>query len=58
MHEYFTTENFGVYRPTRELQSDEEKHARLLLQQTTRRIGDRFETGLLWKRIPEMLSRK
>lgn len=49
VHEYFTTENFGVYRPTHDLLSDEEKYARLLLQQTTKRIGDRFETGLLWK---------
>ncbi|XP_053690919.1 uncharacterized protein LOC128739459 [Sabethes cyaneus] len=30
-------------------ESDEDRRAREILESTTRRVGDRFETGLLWK---------
>ncbi|XP_055634192.1 uncharacterized protein LOC129774475 [Toxorhynchites rutilus septentrionalis] len=29
-------------------ESDEDRRARLILEKTTRRVGNRFETGLLW----------
>ncbi|XP_052567268.1 uncharacterized protein LOC120425751 [Culex pipiens pallens] len=31
------------------LETTDEKRAREIMEQTTRRVGDRFETGLLWK---------
>lgn len=49
IREYFTTVNFGVKQPQQELESDGDTRARYLLQSTTSRTGDRFQTGLLWK---------
>ncbi|XP_062704050.1 uncharacterized protein LOC134286454 [Aedes albopictus] len=34
---------------TVQLESADEKRAREILERTTKRVGDRFETGLLWK---------
>lgn len=47
--EYFTTENFGVKMPIEKLESIENKRAMEILRTTTKRIGERFESGLLWK---------
>lgn len=47
---HFTTEAFGTKVPSAEIESDDIKRARELLSSTTKRVGTRFETGLLWKR--------
>lgn len=46
---FFSTEDFGVKATSTSTESDEVTRARQLLSSTTRRIGNRFETGLLWK---------
>lgn len=45
---YFTMEDAGVSCPYL-VESEEERRARTILKQTTVRIGQRFETGLLWR---------
>ncbi|XP_058817021.1 uncharacterized protein LOC131680319 [Topomyia yanbarensis] len=48
MREYFATEDCGaVAEPM--LESEADRRAKLILQNTTVRIGYRFETGLLWR---------
>ncbi|XP_055527542.1 uncharacterized protein LOC129720134 [Wyeomyia smithii] len=51
LHDYFTLEDNGVTIPSPELESEDEKRAIRLLQETTRRTpeGAHFETGLLFK---------
>lgn len=49
MRQHFTTEDFGVKLPHAAIESDDVNRARQLLTNTTRRVGERFETGLLWK---------
>ncbi|XP_062699013.1 uncharacterized protein LOC134284280 [Aedes albopictus] len=46
--EYFTMEDAGVKLPEM-LESEEDKRARRILEETTVRVGGRFQTGLLWK---------
>lgn len=46
--DYFTTENFGVKAPVAIIESKSDERARQILEETTKRIGNRFETGLLW----------
>lgn len=46
--DYYSTENFGVLVTEKPLQSKEDDRARRLLAETTKRIGNHFETGLLW----------
>lgn len=57
---HFTTEGFSVKVSNAMIESDADKRARLILSTTTKRIGDRFETGLLWKhdhfRLPDSFS--
>ncbi|XP_055527971.1 uncharacterized protein LOC129720514 [Wyeomyia smithii] len=43
---YYALEESVISIP---LESAEDKRARNILEKTTQRIGDRFETGLLWK---------
>lgn len=31
------------------MESSEDRRARTLLKETTKKIGDRYETGLIWK---------
>lgn len=48
--EYFSVENFGVQANTAlNLQSKENERALQMLNQLTRKVNDRYETGLLWK---------
>ncbi|XP_036346995.1 uncharacterized protein LOC118756332 isoform X1 [Rhagoletis pomonella] len=54
--EYFAADNFGVHNEaTKQLESEDNQHARQSLEANTRRIGKRFETGLLWKSVPPAL---
>lgn len=46
---FITSEDFGVRTPQARIESDDDKRARFILRSTTKRIGDRFETGLLWR---------
>ncbi|XP_062708649.1 uncharacterized protein LOC134288292 [Aedes albopictus] len=46
--DYFTMEDAGVKSQVM-LESEEDKWARRILEETTIRVGERFETGLLWK---------
>ncbi|XP_062558149.1 uncharacterized protein LOC134223027 [Armigeres subalbatus] len=49
LRDYFTLESCGVVAPTDKLESEEDKRARRIFEETTRRIETGFETGLLWK---------
>lgn len=46
--EYFAMEDAGV-KPPVVLESEDDKRARKIMEQTTIRVGEKFETGLLWK---------
>ncbi|XP_017487262.1 PREDICTED: uncharacterized protein LOC108375628 [Rhagoletis zephyria] len=46
--EYIASDELGV-RCAKHVESDDDKRAKMLLESTTVRKGDRFETGLLWK---------
>lgn len=46
---FFSLENFGVKKPEQTIEAQSDKRAKQILELTTKRIGDRFETGLLWK---------
>lgn len=60
VRQHFTTEEFGVKMPTVAIESDEVARARRILESTTKRVGDRFETGLLWRtdavKLPESIE--
>ena len=45
----FSTEFFGVNVPRQSLRSKADDRAFTIMSETTTRIGDRFQTGLLWK---------
>lgn len=47
--QFFSLENFGVKKPEETVEALSDKRARQWLESTTKRIGTRFETGLLWK---------
>lgn len=47
--EFFSTENFGVKATTAIIESVDNSRAKDLLESTTILLGDRYETGLLWK---------
>ncbi|XP_036347224.1 uncharacterized protein LOC118756578 [Rhagoletis pomonella] len=55
VEEYFATDSFGTNPVSLKLESEEDERARLILEQTTRRVGDQFECGLLWKGYPTNL---
>jgi len=46
--ESFTTENFGVKVPEKVLLGNKEIRALTILEKTTKRVGHKFESGLLW----------
>ncbi|XP_036348019.1 uncharacterized protein LOC118757413 [Rhagoletis pomonella] len=50
--DYITTDNYGFNPASVKLESDVDKHAKSILEATTRIIGKRYETGLLWKMFP------
>lgn len=45
----FSTEDFGVKVYIEKPRSQEDKYALSIMESTTKRVGQRFETGLLWK---------
>lgn len=47
--EFFSIESMGVKVPEGDIASKEEQRAKLMMEETTKRINDRYETGLLWK---------
>lgn len=47
--EFFSLENFGVRASKVTPASSETKRAQSLLERTTIRVGQRYETGLLWR---------
>lgn len=49
IRKHLTTENFGVKKPSQFLESDDDTMARRTMEATTSRVGERFQTGLLWK---------
>lgn len=49
MKEYFSLESMGVSKTGTTFESTEDIRARQILEKTTIRNGDRFESGLLWK---------
>ncbi|XP_058817217.1 uncharacterized protein LOC131680521 [Topomyia yanbarensis] len=48
MREYFNADYMGV-APSEPLMSEENKRAQRILESTTTRIGNRFQTGLIWR---------
>lgn len=49
IREFHTTESFGVKRPEQILESNDDARARRILQSTTVSVGNRYQTGLLWR---------
>ncbi|XP_062708969.1 uncharacterized protein LOC134288366 [Aedes albopictus] len=49
LRDFFTMENDGISNNIEHIDSEEDKRAKRILKETTRRVGDRFETGLLWR---------
>lgn len=47
--DFFSLENFGVRESENTIESVEEKRARAIMDATTKIIGNRYETGLLWR---------
>ncbi|XP_055588266.1 uncharacterized protein LOC129740589 [Uranotaenia lowii] len=47
LKEYFSIEAVGISPVP--LETNEERRAREILDRTTKRVGDRYESGLLWK---------
>lgn len=54
---FFSTEEFGVKIPNKPLESLEDARSLEIMSNTTKQIGNRYETGLLWKfdnfKLPE-----
>ncbi|XP_075157809.1 uncharacterized protein LOC142231073 [Haematobia irritans] len=49
MENYFSIENFGVRASDIVLESDENRRAKEILQNSTKMLDGHYETGLLWK---------
>jgi hypothetical protein len=52
---FFTTESFGVKVVERCLESKEDVRAREIFESTVKKVGKRYETGLLWRENPAKL---
>lgn len=48
--DYFSIENFGINQSTQTLESPQDKRARHIMEQSTKYIDNRYQTGLLWKK--------
>lgn len=57
---YFALEDYGTKRPEATIENSSDNRAKKILVTTTKRIGNRFETGLLWKyddvSLPDSMS--
>ncbi|XP_055623389.1 uncharacterized protein LOC129766818 [Toxorhynchites rutilus septentrionalis] len=57
---YFSLDSLGLIKPDKLLVSHQDQRAQMLLDTLTRRIADRYESGLLWKyddvRLPDSES--
>ncbi|XP_067613958.1 uncharacterized protein [Eurosta solidaginis] len=53
--EYFAADNFGIGESINQIESEEDQIARQMLHNNTRRLGKRFESGLLWRNLPPAL---
>lgn len=53
--DHFSLDSVGIYRPADALESRQDRRARDIMEATTRQVGQRFETGLLWRRDSEQL---
>ena len=51
----WNVESFGVDTRTKTLRPKEDQRVKKILNQTARRRGDHWETGLLWKSYNEVL---
>ncbi|XP_058445846.1 uncharacterized protein LOC131427001 [Malaya genurostris] len=49
MHDYFTTENFGVKTVAKLPESKSDERAKQIIKSTMKYVNGRFEIGLLWK---------
>lgn len=49
LHDMIVADNFGTTAVPTILESEDNRRARQILEETTHRVGERFETGLLWK---------
>ncbi|XP_049288887.1 uncharacterized protein LOC125766869 isoform X2 [Anopheles funestus] len=49
LRKYFAADNNSIYGDRAKIPSKEEERSLKLLESTTRFVGDRFETGLLWR---------
>ena len=47
---YFTTENFGVMTPKRDLISEENERALKIMNRSLKKVEGRYEIGLLWRK--------
>ncbi|XP_051172885.1 uncharacterized protein LOC127289150 [Leptopilina boulardi] len=52
---FWTTESFGVSPSSRNLNTKEDQRAQKVLDETLKRVGKRWEAGLLWKTSQEIL---
>ncbi|XP_037816929.1 uncharacterized protein LOC119607191 [Lucilia sericata] len=52
VNDFLATENFGVNPNMKPLLSDDDQVAKEIMENTIKRIGNRFEIGLLWKKYP------
>ena len=50
VEEWWTTESFGVQVNRQSVKSQEDARAEMIMEDTTKLVDGRYETGLLWKR--------
>ncbi|XP_073821841.1 uncharacterized protein [Musca autumnalis] len=55
VQEFISNENFGTNPDIVPLVSDDDQKAMNIMESTTKKTGDRFEIGLLWKEYPPIM---
>uniref|UniRef100_A0A182NMJ0 Uncharacterized protein n=1 Tax=Anopheles dirus TaxID=7168 RepID=A0A182NMJ0_9DIPT len=51
VRQYVIQDNLNISETVKLIESEEDTRAREILEATTRRVGKRYETGLLWKNV-------